>query len=86
MPRREWEPSDINSVMVSGTVCICLLLLVVGTVVGVLKGIIKMDIGTVSGIGAGGGLLGLLRILYVFIKPTLPRNTNSPTGDTVSRK
>jgi hypothetical protein len=85
MPRREWSPNDITLLMASGTACTCLLLLVGGTVIGVLRGIITAElIGTISGLGAGGGLLGLALILYLIIKTTIPKNrTIPPRNNTV---
>ena len=50
-----------------------MLILVGGTVLGVLRGIITPQIlGTVTGLSTGGGILGLGLILYFIIRRTLP--------------
>lgn len=58
--------------IVVGTACLCLLILVLGTVIGVMQGAISADIlGEVGGAGVGGGLLGFGIILYRIIRVTL---------------
>jgi len=57
--------------LIIGTVCLCLTILVGGSVAAVLLGKLTPELlGTFSGLGAGGGLLGFGVILYQIIKHT----------------
>lgn len=73
MPR-EWTPKDYATIVVTGTACLCLLILVLGTVIGVMNQAISPEVlGNVQGASVGGGLLGLGVILYRIIKIALGR-------------
>lgn len=68
----EWTPRDYTVLIVVGTTCLCLLILVLGTVIGVMNKAISPELlGTVQGAGVGGGLLGLGAILYQILKISL---------------
>jgi hypothetical protein len=69
---REWTPKDYAVLVAVGTACLCLVILVLGTVIGVMNKAISPEIlGTIQGAGVGGGLLGLGIILYWIIKVAL---------------
>lgn len=68
----QYSPADIRKLIVTCTGCLCLVILVMGTILGVLKGSISAEIlGSIKGIGIGGGLLGLGLIIYQIIKVAL---------------
>lgn len=70
---KEWNPKEYAVLMTIGTACLCLIILVLGTVIGVLNGKITVEmLGRVEGAGIGGGLLGFGVILYRIIKVSLP--------------
>jgi hypothetical protein len=69
---KEWTVRELGGLISIGTACLCLIVLVLGTVIGVLNGIISPELlGKVEGIGTGGGLLGFGMILYLIIKVSL---------------
>lgn len=69
---KEWSPREYAVLLVIGTACLCLIILVLGTLIGVLNGTIPVDrLGSVGGAGAGGGLIGFGIILYRIIKVSL---------------
>jgi len=68
----DWTPKDYAVMMTVGTACLCLLILVLGAVIGVMNHAISPEaLGTIQGAGVGGGLLGLGIILYWIIKTAL---------------
>lgn len=68
-----WKPQDIMRMCVVGTVCLCLLLLVLAVLYGVLYRNLSVELlGSVSKGGlAGCGLLGLGLVLWFFVKTAL---------------
>ena len=65
-----WTPREVRQLMVCGTGC--LVVLVLGTVIGVLDGRITPEIlGKVSNGATGVGLLGLALILFWIIRLSL---------------
>ena len=61
--------NDIAVLMAVGTACLCLVILVLGTMIGVMLGLVPVEtIGTVEGAGVGGGLLGFAAVLLGVIK------------------
>ncbi|PYX61391.1 MAG: hypothetical protein DMG73_03775 [Acidobacteria bacterium] len=67
-----WTPREVRQLMVCGTGCLCLVVLVLGTVIGVLDGRITPEIlGKVSNGATGVGLLGLALILFWIIRLSL---------------
>jgi hypothetical protein len=77
MGYRNWTPEDVMRMTVIATVCLCLLLLVVGALYGVLFGGLSVDLlGTISKGGlAGCGLLGLGLVLWFFARTAIPLRT-----------
>lgn len=74
--RATWLPRDYLVLMVGGTCCLCLVILVAGTVAGVLLEALTPELlGTVSGAGMGGGLLDLGVILYWIVRVTVSPGT-----------
>ncbi len=70
--KTNWTVDDIVKLMIACTSCMCLLILVVGIMIGVAMG--KVDVamlGKIQGAGTAGGLLGVLWILYLIIKRTI---------------
>jgi len=68
----QWTPRDYAILITIGSTCLCLVILVLGTVIGVLQGVISVQVlGTIKGAGVGGGLLGLGAILCQIIKVSL---------------
>ena len=70
---QKWgSPRDYAMLITTGSVCLCLVILVLGTVLGVLNGKFSPDtLGGVQTAGFGGGLLGFGFILYKIIKVSL---------------
>ena len=70
---RKWgSPRDYAMLITTGSVCLCLVILVLGTVLGVLNGKFSPEaLGGVQSAGFGGGLLGFGFILYRIIKISL---------------
>lgn len=70
----DWTPRDYAVLVVIGTACLCLVILVLGTVIGVMNKAIPPEVlGNVQGLSVGGGLLGFGVILYRVIKIALGR-------------
>ena len=68
----EWTPRDYMVLVVIGTACLCLVILVLGTVIGAINGAISVEmLGDIQGAGVGGGFLGFAFILYRIIKIAL---------------
>ena len=68
----EWTPRDYTVLVVTGTACLCLVILVLGAVIGVMTDRIPVEaLGEIQGAGIGGGLLGFGVIIYRIIKVTL---------------
>lgn len=67
---QKWgSPRDYALLITTGSVCLCLVILVLGTVLGVLNGKFSPEaLGGVQTAGFGGGLLGFGFILYRIIK------------------
>ncbi len=73
----EWTPKEYAMLVAVGTACLCLLILVLGTVIGVMNQSISPEVlGNVQGASVGGGLLGLGVILYRIIKIALGKPSN----------
>jgi len=70
---RKWgSPRDYAMLITTGSVCLCLVIIVLGTVLGVLNGKFSPEaLGGVQSAGFGGGLLGFGFILYRIIKISL---------------
>ena len=59
-------------IMVASTACVCLMAIVIGTMVLIAMG--KLDaaaLGTLQGVGVGGGLVGLASIPWLVIREVL---------------
>jgi len=68
----KWTIRDIQLLMATTTACLCLLILVVGLLLCVYAGKLPPELlGSIKGIGAGGGFLGIALVLYRVIKTTL---------------
>jgi hypothetical protein len=74
-PRRiKWTPRDLIILISLGSACLCLILLILGVVIGVLTKAISPDVlGEIQGISVGGGLLGFALIIYWIIRDTLSK-------------
>ena len=70
---RKWgSPRDYAMLITTGSGCLCLIILVLGTVLGALNGKFSPEaLGGVQTAGFGGGLLGFGFILYRIIKISL---------------
>ena len=75
---RIWgTPRDYAMLITIGTACLCLIILVLGTVLGVLNGTVSVvTLGKVESAGIVGGLLGFGLILYRIIKVSLVGGTS----------
>ena len=73
----EWTPRDYTVLVVTGTACLCLVILVLGAVIGVMSGRISVEmLGNIQGAGVGGGLLGFGVIIYQIIKISLGKESD----------
>lgn len=74
---RRWTPQNTIQVMVATTACLCLLVVVFGTILGALQGKVSAEmLGTVSGASAGTGLLGLVLIIANLLHKLLHPRSN----------
>jgi hypothetical protein len=65
----KWTPKELRNLILLSTACLCLLVFVLGVMLGVLTGRISVEaLGTIQGLSVGTGLLGLGLILYLIIK------------------
>ena len=70
----DWNPRNLIILLVVSTACLCLIILVLGTVWGVLTGIITAELlGTIGGMGVGAGLLGFGMIIYLILRISIPK-------------
>lgn len=68
-PNRESQSEELIRILAAGTGCLCLIILVAGTMWGVDTGRISKDVlGQVSMAGVAGGVLGLALILFWIIR------------------
>lgn len=71
MPR-DWGSRDYAVIICVSTACLCLVILVAGTVLGVLAGLISVkDFESIQGASAGGGLVGFSLVIYKVISIAL---------------
>lgn len=71
MPTK-WTIRDIQLLVATTTACLSLLILVVGLLLCVYAGKLPAELlGSIGGIGAGGGFLGIALVLYRVIRTTL---------------
>src|SRR5581483_2761019 len=67
-----WTPRDYAVLLVSFTASLCLLILVLGTMLLVMRGVVTPQLlGAISSVGAGAGLVGLGLVLYLVIQTAL---------------
>jgi len=80
MAARKWSPSDIGKLTTVCSGCSCLVLLVGSISIGVVTGKISADLlGSVKGLGVGGGLVGLCGVLYLVIRTALNPSAKDPS-------
>ena len=76
---KQWSPADIQRVMAVSSACSCMVILVGSVSIGVVMGKISSDLlGSVKGIGVGGGLVGLAMVLYLVIRVALQPGAKDP--------
>ena len=64
-----WAPHEVRQLMVVVTGCLCLLILLVGILLLIEKGVLTAELlGSVTGLASGGGLLGLALVVYLVIR------------------
>jgi hypothetical protein len=67
-----WSPEAVGRLATTVTGCLCLLIVVLGTMIGVNSGVITTELlGTTKGLGIGGGLAGFTSIIYFVIRAGL---------------
>jgi class 3 adenylate cyclase len=65
---------DLTAVMITGTACLCLIILTLGAVIAVVQGgIPSSTLSTTSSLSIGGGLLGLATLFYKLLTISSPR-------------
>ena len=63
---------DIQNLIITCSACLALLILVLGTLYGIITGMISPEhIGQIEGIGVGGGLLGFGALIALVLKMSL---------------
>jgi hypothetical protein len=68
----KWTTRDIQLLVVTTTACLGLLILVAGLLLCVYAGKLPAELlGSIRGMGAGGGFLGIALVLYRVIRTTL---------------
>ena len=76
---KQWSPADIQRVMAVSSACSCMVILVGSVSIGVVMGKISSDLlGSIKGIGVGGGLVGLAMVLYLVIRVALQPGVKDP--------
>src|SRR5260370_21429117 len=81
---RKWSPADIGKLTTVCSGCSCLVILVGSVAIGVVTGKISAELlGSVKGLGVGGGLVGLSGVLYLVIRFALNPGAKdpAPSGD-----
>lgn len=64
-----WSPSDINRLIAVVTGCLCLPVLVGGVLLLIAQGALSAELlGSATGVGVGGGVLGLAAIVAMVIR------------------
>lgn len=64
-----WNPSDINRLIAVATGCLCLPVLVGGVLLLISQGALSAELlGSATGVGVGGGVLGLAAIVAMVIR------------------
>lgn len=67
-----WSPQEVRQLLATTTGCLCLVIVVVGTMLGVNNGAISADVlGSAKAVGVGGGVIGLSSIVYLVIRAGL---------------
>ena len=68
---------DLQKLIITCSSCLALLILVMGTLLGVSKGAISPEhLGSIKGIGVGGGLLGLGSLIVYTIRVSIGGGKN----------
>ncbi len=76
---KDWSPADIGKLTTVCSGCSCLVILVGSVSIGVVTNKISPELlGSVKGIGVGGGLVGLAAILYMVIRAALNPGAKDP--------
>ncbi len=69
---RVWSIADLLQVMIATTACLCLLIVVLGVMIGVMQQKISAALlGNINHLGVAGGLVGIVWILYLILSRTL---------------
>jgi hypothetical protein len=78
---RALTPHDIKSIMACGTGCLCLVLLVPITMIGVINGTITEKMfGDFTGLATGGGIVGLALLLVLLVRWSLAEQRSGDGG------
>ena len=76
---KKWSPADIGKLTTVCSGCSCMVILVGSVSIGVVTGKISSDLlGSVKGLGVGGGLVGLAMVLYMVIRAALKPDAKDP--------
>ncbi len=76
---KKWSPADIGKLTTICSGCSCLVILVGSVSIGVVTGKISPELlGSVKGLGVGGGLVGLSGVLYLVIRSALNPGAKDP--------
>jgi hypothetical protein len=76
---KKWSPADIGKLTTVCSGCSCMVILVGSVSIGVVTGKISSDLlGSVKGLGVGGGLVGLAMVLYLVIRAALKPDATDP--------
>ena len=79
---KKWSPADIQKVMAVSSACSCMVILVGSVSIGIVTKKISAELlGSVTGIGVGGGLVGLAMVLYLVIRIALKPGATDPHSD-----
>lgn len=67
-----WTPHDVRLLVATTTGCMSLVILVLGTIIGVLtEKVNEAILGKMASVGVGGGLVAFLFIVYLVIRAGL---------------
>jgi hypothetical protein len=74
----KWKPQEYVSLIIATSACLGLLILVLGVLLLAYVGKLSPEIlGSMTGVGIGGGFIGLAYILYLTVKTSIRGGTSN---------
>jgi hypothetical protein len=75
----KWTSQDYVSLIIAASACLCLLILVLGVLLLAYVGRLPIELlGSMKGVGIGGGFVGLAYILFLTVKTSIRGEASNP--------